>query len=42
MTPDPSAPPPDRSRVRATLLGVLIVQAVALALLGLIQVIYNA
>ena len=42
MTPDPSAPPPEGSRFRATLFRVLIVQAVALALLGLIQVIYNA
>ena len=41
MTSDPSAAPPDRSRFRATLLRVLIVQAVALALLGLIQVVYN-
>lgn len=41
MTPDRPAPVRGTSRFRATLLRVLIVQAVALALLGLIQVFYN-
>ncbi len=41
MTPDGPASGADPSRFRATLLRVLIVQAVALALLGLIQVLYN-
>ncbi len=42
MTPDHPTPVRGPSRFRATLLRVLIVQAVALALLGLIQVLYNA
>ena len=39
----PSGPEPDQasSRFRATLIRVLIVQAVALALLGLLQLVYN-
>lgn len=38
-----SIPTPDRppSRFRATLIRVLVVQAVALALLGLLQLVYN-
>jgi len=40
MTPDAQTPPP-RSRFRTTLVRVLVVQAVALAILGLIQAIYN-
>jgi hypothetical protein len=38
-------PPPEpthASRFRATLLRVLVVQAVAIALLGLIQILYDA
>jgi hypothetical protein len=38
MRPDPGRP---RPRFRATLTRVLIVQAVALALLGLLQIVYN-
>ena len=41
MTPDRPTPVPGPSRFRVTLLRVLIVQAVALAALGLIQVLYN-
>jgi hypothetical protein len=41
MTPDPHAPEPGASRFQATLVRVLMVQAVALALLGVIQFIYN-
>jgi hypothetical protein len=41
MTSDATPPPSSRSKFRATLLRVLVVQAVALALLGLIQAVYN-
>jgi hypothetical protein len=41
MTPDQPAQAPTGSRFRITLVRVLIVQAVALALLGLIQVVYD-
>ena len=41
MTPDSPTQAPRPSRFRATLVRVLIVQAVALAALGLIQVMYN-
>ena len=39
--PDPVPPPNSRSKFRATLVRVLVVQAVALALLGLIQAVYS-
>lgn len=38
--PDPS-PGATRSKFRSTLVRVLIVQAVALVLLGLLQILYN-
>ena len=43
MRPDHPVPerPPKRPRLRATLGRVLVVQAVALALLGLLQLVYN-
>jgi len=41
MSVDTPPSDPSRSRFRTTLGRVLIVQAVALALLGLIQVFYN-
>jgi hypothetical protein len=37
-----ATPEPGEARFRATLVRVLVVQAIALALLGLIQVVYNA
>jgi hypothetical protein len=39
--PDSGPPQPHRSRFRTTLVRVVIVQAVALALLWLLQVVYN-
>ena len=41
MPPNGSPPPQSGSRFRATLIRVLMVQAVALTLLGLLQFIYN-
>ena len=41
MTPERPTAVAGTSRFRATLFRVLIVQAVALALLGLIQLLYN-
>ena len=41
MTPDGGGAPSSGSKFRTTLVRVLIVQAVALALLGLIQALYN-
>ena len=39
--PPPESPAPAPSRFRATLVRVLIVQVVALVLLGLLQIAYN-
>ena len=41
MTRDDTAPDPGGSSFRTTLIRVLVVQVVALALLGLLQVLYN-
>jgi hypothetical protein len=41
MPTNGSSPDPTGSRFRSTLIRVLIVQAIALALLGLMQLVYN-
>ena len=41
MVPNDTDPPDARSRFRTTLIRVLVVQAVAVVLLGLLQLVYN-